>query len=59
MLANLEKFMGKLLRMDGEYGKNIASKEHIYVNGMNIRALLDDSGSIILTKVIRENSEAF
>lgn len=55
--ANLELLnkVGKLLRMDGEYGKIIASKEHIYVNGMNIRALLDDSGSVILTKVIGEN----
>jgi hypothetical protein len=51
--------MGKLLRLDGKYGKIIASKEHIYINGMNIRTLLDDFGSIILTKVIREDSEAF
>ena len=55
--ANLELLnkVGKLLRLDGEYGKIIASKEHIHINGMNIRALLDDSGSIILTKVIRED----
>ena len=51
--------VGKLLRRDGEYGKIIASKEQIYVNEMNIQALLDDSGSIILTKVIGENCEAF
>jgi hypothetical protein len=55
--ANLELLnkVGKLLRLDGEYGKIIASKEHIYVNGVNIRALLDDFGSVILTKVIGEN----
>ncbi|MBL7117994.1 MAG: hypothetical protein ISS94_04345 [Candidatus Syntrophoarchaeum sp.] len=59
--ANLELLnkVGKLSSMDGEYGKIIASKEHIYVNGTNIRALLDDSGSVILTKVIGENCEAF
>jgi len=50
---------GNLFRMNGEYGTIIASKEHIYVNGMNIRALLDDFGSVILTKVIGENCEAF
>jgi len=51
--ANLELLnkVGKLLRMDGEYGTIIASKEHIYVNGINIRAWLDDLGSVILTKV--------
>jgi hypothetical protein len=55
--ANLELLnkVGKLLRMDGEYGKIIASKEHIYVNEINIRALLKDSGSAILTNVIRES----
>jgi hypothetical protein len=55
--ANLELLnkVGKLLRTDGEYGKIIASKEHSYVNGMNIRALLEDSGSVILTKVIGVN----
>jgi hypothetical protein len=55
--ANLELLnkVGKLLRLDGEYGKIIASKGHIYINGMNIRAFLDDSASIILTKVIRED----
>ena len=55
--ANLELLnkVGKRLRMDDEYGKIIASKEHIYVNRMNIRTLLDDSGSVILTKVIRED----
>jgi len=51
----LSNKVGKLLRRDGEYGTIIASKEHIYVNGMNIRALLDDFGSVILTKVIGEN----
>lgn len=53
--ANLKLLnkVGKLLRLDGEYGKIIASKEHIYVNGMNIRALLNDSGSVIVTKVMR------
>jgi len=51
--ANLELLnkVGKLLRMDGEYGTIIASKEHIYVNGINIRAWLDDLGSVILTNV--------
>jgi len=51
----LSNKVGMLLRRDGEYGSIIASKEHIYVNGMNIRALLDDFGSVILTKVIGEN----
>jgi hypothetical protein len=51
--ANLELLnkVGKLLKMHGEYGTIIASKEHIYVNGINIRAWLDDLGSVILTKV--------
>lgn len=51
----LSNKVGTLLRRDGKYGAIIASKEHIYVNGMNIRALLDDFGSVILTKVIGEN----
>ncbi|MBL7117786.1 MAG: hypothetical protein ISS94_03255 [Candidatus Syntrophoarchaeum sp.] len=51
--------MGKLLRTDGEYGAIIARKEHIYVNGLNILSLLNDFGSVILTKVIGENCEAF
>ena len=55
--ANLELLnkMGRLLRTDGEYGTIIASKEHIYVKGMNVRALLDDFGLVLLTKVIGEN----
>ena len=48
-----------MLRTNGEYGTIIASKEHIYVNGMNIWALLNDFGSVILAKDIRENRAAF
>jgi len=47
--------VGELLRTDGGYGTIIASKEHIHVNGMNIRAWLDDFGSVILTKVFGED----
>jgi hypothetical protein len=55
--ANLEMLnkVGTRLRTDGEYGAIIALKEHIYVNGMNILVLLNDFGSVIVTKVIGEN----
>ncbi len=40
--------MGKLVREDSEFGKIIASREHIYVNGVNVRNLLRDLGKLVL-----------
>jgi hypothetical protein len=40
--------VGKLLREDGEFGRIIATREHIYVNGVNVRSLLRDLGRLIL-----------
>jgi hypothetical protein len=40
--------VGKLVREDGEFGRIIASREHIYINGVNVRNLLRDLGKLIL-----------
>ncbi len=40
--------VGKLVREDGEFGRIIATREHIYVNGVNVRSLLRDLGRLIL-----------
>jgi hypothetical protein len=40
--------VGKLVREDSEFGRIIATREHIYVNGVNVRSLLRDLGRLIL-----------
>ncbi len=40
--------MGKLVREDSEFGRIIATRQHIYVNGVNVRNLLRDLGKLIL-----------
>jgi hypothetical protein len=40
--------VGKLVREDGEFGRIIATREHIFVNGVNVRNLLRDLGRLIL-----------
>jgi hypothetical protein len=40
--------VGKLVREDGEFGRIIATREHIFVNGVNVRSLLRDLGRLIL-----------
>jgi hypothetical protein len=40
--------VGKLVREDGEFGRIIAIREHICVNGVNVRSLLRDLGRLNL-----------
>jgi hypothetical protein len=40
--------IGKSVREDSEIGKIIASREHIFVNDVNVRKLLRDLGELIL-----------
>jgi hypothetical protein len=40
--------IGKLVREDSEIGKIIASREHIFVNDVNVRKTLRDLGELIL-----------
>ncbi len=40
--------VGKLVREDSEFGSIIATRGHIYVNGINVRNLLRDLGRLIL-----------
>ena len=40
--------VGKLVREDSEFGRIIATRGHIYVNGVNVRNLLRDLGKLIL-----------
>jgi hypothetical protein len=40
--------VGKLIREDGEFGRIIANREHIYINGVNVRSLLRDLGRLSL-----------
>jgi len=35
---------GKLVREDGEFGRIITSREHIFANGVDVRKLLRDLG---------------
>ncbi len=39
---------GKLVREDSEFGRIITSREHIFVNGVDVRKLLRDLGKLIL-----------
>ncbi len=38
----------ELVRQDSEFGRIIATRGHIYINGINIRNLLRDLGKLIL-----------
>jgi hypothetical protein len=40
--------VGKLVREDSEFGRIIASREHIFANGVDVRNLLRDLGKLIL-----------
>ena len=46
-LALINK-VGKLIREDGEFGRIIASREHIFADGVDVRNLLRDLGKLIL-----------
>ncbi len=50
LLKNLDLInkVGKLVREDSEFGRIIATRGHIYVNGVNVRNLLRDLGKVIL-----------
>jgi hypothetical protein len=43
--------IGKLLRDEPILGRVIASKKHIYVDGVNVRKILEDLGHLILYNV--------
>ena len=40
--------VGYALRSDPDLGRLLASRHHYYVNGINVRRLLEDLGSVIL-----------
>ncbi len=46
-LALINK-VGKLIREDSEFGRIIASREHIFADGVDVRNLLRDLGKLIL-----------
>jgi hypothetical protein len=43
--------IGKSVREDSEIGKIIASREHIFINDVNVRKLLRDLGELILNVI--------
>ncbi len=43
--------IGKLLREEPSLGRVMASRKHIYVNGVNVRRLVEDIGYLILHNV--------
>ncbi|WP_143311635.1 hypothetical protein, partial [Candidatus Methanoperedens nitratireducens] len=43
--------IGKLLREEPTLGRIIASKKHVYVDGVNVRKLIEDTGYLILHNV--------
>ena len=47
--------IGKLVREDSEIGKIIASREHIFVNDVNVRKILRDLGELILWNSEQKN----
>jgi hypothetical protein len=49
--------VGKLVREDSEFGRIIATRQHIYVNGVNLRNLLRDLGKLILWNSERKGYE--
>jgi len=48
---NLLNRIGKLLRDEPTLGRVIASRKHIYVDGVNVRKLIEDIGYLILHNV--------
>jgi hypothetical protein len=50
LIKNLDLInrVGKLVREDSEFGRIIASREHIFANGVDVRNLLRDLGKLIL-----------
>jgi hypothetical protein len=48
---NLLNHIGKLLREEPTLGRVIASRKHIYVDGVNVRKLIEDMGYLILYTV--------
>jgi hypothetical protein len=47
--------VGKLVREDGTYGRLIASRKHIFVDGVNVCNLLRDLGKLVLWNEGRMN----
>ena len=45
--------VGKILRTDGDLGRIISSRKHIYVDGVDVRDLIEDLGSLILWNVAK------
>ena len=43
--------VGKLLREEPTLGRVIASRKHVYINGVNVRKLIEDMGYLILYNV--------
>jgi hypothetical protein len=48
LAQRLTNKIGKSVREDSEIGKIIASREHIFINDVNVRKLLRDLGELIL-----------
>jgi hypothetical protein len=51
MNLDLLNKIGKLVREDGAYGRLIASRKHIFVDGVNVCNLLRDLGKLVLWNV--------
>jgi hypothetical protein len=47
--------VGKLVREDGSYGRLIASRKHVFIDGVNVCNLLRDLGKLVLWNVERMN----
>ncbi|CEG12090.1 hypothetical protein MSIBF_A1910029 [groundwater metagenome] len=45
--------VGKILRTDGDLGRIISSRKHIYVDEVNVRGLIEDLGALILWNVAK------
>jgi hypothetical protein len=50
---NILNKMGKILRTDEDLGRIISSRKHIYVDGIDVRGLIEDLGSLILWNVAK------
>ncbi len=53
LMANIDLLnrVGKLLRGEPTLGRVIACRKHVYVNGVNVRRLVEDVGYLILYNV--------
>jgi hypothetical protein len=47
--------VGKLVREDGTYGRLIASRKHVFVDGVNVSNLLRDLGKLVLWNSEQKN----